>query len=135
MCVPVSPSVSRRKCASRSRVSTTAEWAVPFTLTVIGRVIAPSRAVITSVMAPPFGHRTEASLGEHADDIALVLSRAAQVVARLGGLGGEPRRLLDRPVVELRAREHVLGGGRFHVRRSEEHTSELQSRQYLVCRL
>src|SRR3712207_4965987 len=23
----------------------------------------------------------------------------------------------------------------FHVRRSEEHTSELQSRQYLVCRL
>src|SRR3712207_8765330 len=24
---------------------------------------------------------------------------------------------------------------RFHIRRSEEHTSELQSRQYLVCRL
>src|SRR3712207_7164343 len=27
------------------------------------------------------------------------------------------------------------GEGRAHVRRSEEHTSELQSRQYLVCRL
>src|SRR3712207_6848564 len=30
-------------------------------------------------------------------------------------------------------RGHVLAGAR--VRRSEEHTSELQSRQYLVCRL
>src|SRR3712207_7359703 len=34
--------------------------------------------------------------------------------------------------------EHVLGGLLQHVgvvERSEEHTSELQSRQYLVCRL
>src|SRR3712207_7430154 len=32
---------------------------------------------------------------------------------------------------------HVHGAGRFLIlsRRSEEHTSELQSRQYLVCRL
>src|SRR3712207_8836143 len=37
---------------------------------------------------------------------------------------------------------HTLGAGRAHVvtaqhlqQRSEEHTSELQSRQYLVCRL
>src|SRR3712207_6900705 len=31
---------------------------------------------------------------------------------------------------------HVFGDGRVHLaRRSEEHTSELQSRQYLVCRL
>src|SRR3712207_6909688 len=28
-----------------------------------------------------------------------------------------------------------LGGGNAMMRRSEEHTSELQSRQYLVCRL
>src|SRR3712207_8659951 len=28
-----------------------------------------------------------------------------------------------------------FGDGRDHVARSEEHTSELQSRQYLVCRL
>src|SRR5438552_16874905 len=98
MCVPVSPSVSRRKCASRSRVSRTAECAVPFTVTVIGRVIAPSRVAINSVMAPPFRHRAEASLGEHADDVALVLRGAAQVVARLGGLGGATRRLLDRPL-------------------------------------
>src|SRR3712207_9026827 len=30
---------------------------------------------------------------------------------------------------------HVVGRGGAAVRRSEEHTSELQSRQYLVCRL
>src|SRR3712207_7581208 len=31
---------------------------------------------------------------------------------------------------------HIVGGGRELVaQRSEEHTSELQSRQYLVCRL
>src|SRR3712207_7483654 len=47
------------------------------------------------------------------------------------------RRLIPKP-----ARVHPLGGGRPRVpdrrvlaARSEEHTSELQSRQYLVCRL
>src|SRR5438445_2592771 len=34
---------------------------------------------------------------------------------------------------QLRFRDHQPGRGRVH--RSEEHTSELQSRQYLVCRL
>src|SRR3712207_8439678 len=38
---------------------------------------------------------------------------------------------LGRPLVERGGREHH----RREVRRSEEHTSELQSRQYLVCRL
>src|SRR3712207_7471950 len=36
-------------------------------------------------------------------------------------------------LVDVRARD-VLAVGHLH-RRSEEHTSELQSRQYLVCRL
>src|SRR5258707_15404848 len=36
------------------------------------------------------------------------------------------RKYLPRPIRSL---------GRIQVRRSEEHTSELQSRQYLVCRL
>src|SRR3712207_9295670 len=31
--------------------------------------------------------------------------------------------------------DHVVGGDRVDAARSEEHTSELQSRQYLVCRL
>src|SRR3712207_8952073 len=49
----------------------------------------------------------------------------------------EPRRRRG-----LVLQEHVLGGApplpdvrRRRARRSEEHTSELQSRQYLVCRL
>src|SRR3712207_7144496 len=33
------------------------------------------------------------------------------------------------------ATERAAAGGRHRVRRSEEHTSELPSRQYLVCRL
>src|SRR5258707_11224613 len=33
------------------------------------------------------------------------------------------------------APEQVMGDRSFDARRSEEHTSELQSRQYLVCRL
>src|SRR3712207_8184083 len=36
-------------------------------------------------------------------------------------------------VTERRQASHFYGFG--HVLRSEEHTSELQSRQYLVCRL
>src|SRR3712207_8356972 len=35
----------------------------------------------------------------------------------------------------LSARAQHLPGARARARRSEEHTSELQSRQYLVCRL
>src|SRR3712207_7555594 len=35
----------------------------------------------------------------------------------------------------LRGAHRGASGGRVALRRSEEHTSELQSRQYLVCRL
>src|SRR3712207_8739174 len=45
--------------------------------------------------------------------------------AALGQRGLQPRHVLD---------ELHVGVGELH-RRSEEHTSELQSRQYLVCRL
>src|SRR3712207_8335148 len=41
-----------------------------------------------------------------------------------------------RPAEEVRVRHAVLlHGGAERLGRSEEHTSELQSRQYLVCRL
>src|SRR3712207_7134983 len=40
----------------------------------------------------------------------------------------------DRGLVEF-LKTAFAGGFRPRVRRSEEHTSELQSRQYLVCRL
>src|SRR3712207_7985568 len=49
----------------------------------------------------------------------------------------EPGRDLDRERRPARAGPAPGGHGRAHgaVQRSEEHTSELQSRQYLVCRL
>src|SRR3712207_7470737 len=60
-----------------------------------------------------------------------------------GGEGDSPTRaeamvrLLsaeDQKLVKDLAKQHVLRFYRFN-RRSEEHTPELQSRQYLVCRL
>src|SRR3712207_8710980 len=52
---------------------------------------------------------------------------------RHGGLDGPARRL--RPVEELVRGHDEPERGVHGVVRSEEHTSELQSRQYLVCRL
>src|SRR3712207_8018978 len=52
--------------------------------------------------------------------------------------GGERRAVARRHARLLRGvRDHPRARGRRrdHHRRSEEHTSELQSRQYLVCRL
>src|SRR3712207_8615269 len=47
----------------------------------------------------------------------------------------EPQRGARTGSTGAQRREAVLGGDQGHPRRSEEHTSELQSRQYLVCRL
>src|SRR3712207_8110893 len=56
-----------------------------------------------------------------------------------GLMTGRPQALCQQEGALLaeRARGHGQGGeaGRGDDRRSEEHTSELQSRQYLVCRL
>src|SRR3712207_6997035 len=46
----------------------------------------------------------------------------------------DKHRLADEEVAEVERQRAVLVD-RLLVRRSEEHTSELQSRQYLVCRL
>src|SRR3712207_7635657 len=46
--------------------------------------------------------------------------------------GGKPVRLGGKP---LSGPCHASVGAGYIVQRSEEHTSELQSRQYLVCRL
>src|SRR3712207_7410368 len=61
--------------------------------------------------------------------------------ARLAGVRVRPRRLVveevappDRHQCDVPAGVVVKRGGQA-VSRSEEHTSELQSRQYLVCRL
>src|SRR3712207_6964337 len=61
----------------------------------------------------------------HAVD--LVVRQRVQAVGVLG-----VRDLLDRRVAVIR---HVADVRRPPSERSEEHTSELQSRQYLVCRL
>src|SRR3712207_8252846 len=45
------------------------------------------------------------------------------------------RELVVAAGAEVGQLERALAGHRRPVRRSEEHTSELQSRQYLVCRL
>src|SRR3712207_8367596 len=55
-----------------------------------------------------------------------------------GDLGAEHRRQAPHrqgPVVARRPRGDPLDRVEFVLLRSEEHTSELQSRQYLVCRL
>src|SRR3712207_7053999 len=51
-----------------------------------------------------------------------------------GGVGGGCRGEGRRAVQVLRTRQHLVRR-HAHAPRSEEHTSELQSRQYLVCRL
>src|SRR3712207_7170670 len=62
-----------------------------------------------------------------------------QLVVGVGVLDGGRRPAPERPHPDLREGEqreearHDHHGG--HGGRSEEHTSELQSRQYLVCRL
>src|SRR3712207_8939778 len=49
--------------------------------------------------------------------------------------GRRSAREVRRPDRDARARARQGPGGRQPAVRSEEHTSELQSRQYLVCRL
>src|SRR3712207_8394129 len=54
--------------------------------------------------------------------------RQAAGPAAQPALPGGATRTLDRPAAQLSAQHEIWW-------RSEEHTSELQSRQYLVCRL
>src|SRR3712207_7163269 len=70
------------------------------------------------------------------DTPGAALSREAEE----GGLAGEIARCLEDLVMLGAPTIAVLlgqgtGGGALALVRSEEHTSELQSRQYLVCRL
>src|SRR3712207_7147853 len=58
--------------------------------------------------------------------------RTATTAGRRSRTGGRGRSTSPRRASASRAPCRDRGGGR---RRSEEHTSELQSRQYLVCRL
>src|SRR3712207_8274031 len=55
-----------------------------------------------------------------------------QMKEQLPKSGGVP---VNPALLGLGASAMLVGGGLLVRRRSEEHTSELQSRQYLVCRL
>src|SRR3712207_8189308 len=63
------------------------------------------------------------------------LFRSVQPGQQLG-VPGRGEVALGQPAARVLApqRGELVGGG-WHGERSEEHTSELQSRQYLVCRL
>src|SRR3712207_8636902 len=67
--------------------------------------------------------------------------RAAELPRETAGHGAASRDLVRHERVDVVNAIHLRGGGRRPVEaerghpRSEEHTSELQSRQYLVCRL
>src|SRR3712207_7659163 len=67
----------------------------------------------------------------------LFRSRPVRDLARRAGPGpeGRGRDLLDVRPADRRRRLHRGLRGDHPAVRSEEHTSELQSRQYLVCRL
>src|SRR3712207_6910729 len=98
-------------------------------LTVVGSIAFDS-------VTTPFGAR-ERMLGGAATHFALAASffDTVHVVGVVGDDFGEAEReiLATRDTVTDDI-EHVEGGRTFFWR-SEEHTSELQSRQYLVCRL
>src|SRR3712207_7290663 len=69
-------------------------------------------------------------------DGARLLRRRHPLLDDRGGRGRLPAELLPRqPATARRAARPNPPGGRAVRQRSEEHTSELQSRQYLVCRL
>src|SRR6202521_6438733 len=87
------------------------------------------------------------ALGQHPSEVLLVLRAGAQVARRIEAVGGMQRRLLRLGAL-LQSLLHCLGPHRgradvceadppvaVHLLRSEEHTSELQSPQNLVCRL
>src|SRR3712207_7943413 len=63
------------------------------------------------------------------------LFRSADLLRDTRDLGGERRQLVDHGVDGVLQLEDLAARVDGDLLRSEEHTSELQSRQYLVCRL
>src|SRR5205823_13817445 len=75
-------------------------------------------------------------ISDHPDDLLalFVLQRVEQALRRCGEIGGVHRRVFFRRQRRAGFRQRRLER-RHAVARSEEHTSELQSLAYLVCRL
>src|SRR3712207_523396 len=69
--------------------------------------------------------------------VELVRGYADEVAERIATLGGTPKGTPAAIIDDRTWDDYSLGRGTVpaHLARSEEHTSELQSRQYIVCRL
>src|SRR3712207_7513357 len=87
-----------------------------FPYTTLFRSLAQRLRVLRVVLGHGLKRRVAAGAFQH-----LAVDRRQLVVLRLGDVEGEV--------------ERAFPPARVEVERSEEHTSELQSRQYLVCRL
>src|SRR3712207_8924973 len=85
----------------------------------------PYTTLFRSVAGPSTSQRPKSHLTGEGEHVALTLFRFAEAVIQ--SQDGGPRDLLH----HFHRRPRVNWAGN----RSEEHTSELQSRQYLVCRL
>src|SRR3712207_7090407 len=85
----------------------------------------PYTTLFRSEACPRSFARNVGSHGKVRKPSAQTVARRAKVARRRGMRGNIPR-----PVVAVRHRPPCA-----YPKRSEEHTSELQSRQYLVCRL
>src|SRR5205823_14759824 len=82
-----------------------------------------------------FPTRRSSDLGQGTGSLAEKLENAAVSPVPTDEIYEKYR---DKAIVEINALAHEIGGaagGRVPVLRSEEHTSELQSLAYLVCRL
>src|SRR3712207_7982528 len=87
----------------------------------------PPPTTLPPLPSPSPSHPAEPAISA---DIDAVSARVRAETAECRALdGNRARRVVGRKDATLRVGEHRLDD------RSEEHTSELQSRQYLVCRL
>src|SRR5262245_15933255 len=100
MWVPVSRSVSRMKCTSRRRGSTSASCFSPLIATLTSMISAPLLRALDRLAERP--------ACQYPHQILLVLDRAPQVLLGLRGLRGELGRLLDRGLVGALAHERGL---------------------------
>src|SRR3712207_7925194 len=84
----------------------------------------------TTLFRSPIDENIAFSQGQQADPVAVeTAAKAAQAHDFIQGFTDGYRTVIGERGVTL------SGGQRQRLARSEEHTSELQSRQYLVCRL
>src|SRR5207244_7752832 len=133
---PASRASSRRASAERAAATTRIPRAAG--RSVSARPI-PEEAPVTTAVRPASGSRIRSRHSPHAEN---PLRRLTNAKVADKAWRTKPRRLLARidapgaAPIETGAMPAMVGHGPgFYRRRSEEHTSELQSPDHLVCRL